>query len=68
MSPFRTLLVVIFAVLILGLLFYGLRLALPMLGLGEPINTIIFIIIVVLVLLAVAQWWGIFDRGDKPQL
>lgn len=59
----RKLLVFLVLIVILGLIIYGIKLALPLLGLGPTVEMIIFIIIAVVVLVAVAQYMGVFDGG-----
>lgn len=60
----RQLLAFLVLVVILGLVVYGIRLALPLLGLPPQVEIIVLIIIAIFVLLAILRYFGFW--GSPP--
>ncbi len=62
----RKLLSFVFLIIIVGLCIYCLRLVLPMLGLGEPANTVIMVVVAIIILCAVGYYLGLFPGAPPP--
>jgi hypothetical protein len=59
----RKLLGFVFLIIVVGLCICCLRLVLPMLGLGEPANTIIMIVVAIVIICYIAYFIGVFPGG-----
>lgn len=59
----KKLLTFLFVLVILALVVYGIRVVLPWLGLPGPVEILIWIIIAIVILVAIAKYFGLFDGG-----
>lgn len=67
-EPIRKLMVFLAMLLVCGLLIYGIKLALPLLQLGEPANTIVLIMLAVVIICTLCYYLGIFKGGPPGPL
>jgi hypothetical protein len=61
----KKLIYLIIFIVIIGLLMYCVRLVLPMLGLPDPINTVIWILICIFIILAFLNYMGMFGNWNN---
>ena len=59
----KKLLTFLILLIVIGLVVYGIHLVLPLLGLPPVANTVILIIIAVIIIIAIAQYFGLLG-GD----